>query len=136
VEGVGGVIAASVAEFLGQNEPVLERLRAAGVNAEEPGSGAARGAGVGAGAVGDMEQTLAGKTVVVTGAVPGYTREEAEEAIMARGGKSPGSVSSKTFVLVLGDSPGASKLKKAEELGIPIVDASTFQTLLDTGEAG
>jgi DNA ligase (NAD+) len=134
VEGVGGVIAASVAEFLAQNEPVLERLRAAGVNMEEPGSGAAGSAGVGAGAVADMEQTLAGKTVVVTGAVPGYTREEAEEAIMARGGKSPGSVSSKTFVLVVGEAPGASKLKKAEELGIPVVDASTFQALLDTGE--
>jgi DNA ligase (NAD+) len=60
---------------------------------------------------------------VVTGAVPGYTREEAEEAIVARGGKSPGSVSKKTFALVVGDAPGASKLKKAEELGIPIVPA-------------
>jgi DNA ligase (NAD+) len=138
VEGVGGVIAASVAEFLTQNEPVLERLRAAGVNTEERGvaggTGAAGRAGGGAGAAGDLEQTLAGKTVVVTGAVPGYTREEAEEAIMARGGKSPGSVSSKTFVLVVGEAPGASKLKKAEELGVATVDASTFQALLDTGE--
>ena len=57
--------------------------------------------------------------MVVTGAVPDYTREGAEEAIMARGGKSPGSVSKKTFVLVVGESPGASKLKKAEELGVP-----------------
>ena len=64
-------------------------------------------------------QTLEGLTVVVTGSVPGYTREEAEEAITARGGKSPGSVSKKTFALVVGDAPGASKLKKAEELGIP-----------------
>jgi DNA ligase (NAD+) len=147
VEGVGGVIAASVTEFLAQNQPVLERLRAAGVNTEEPATRGARGAGGtrgadgaagsaggGAGAAGALEQTLAGKTVVVTGAVPGYTREEAEEAIMARGGKSPGSVSSKTFVLVVGEAPGASKLKKAEELGIPTADASTFQALLDTGE--
>ncbi len=70
--------------------------------------------------------------MVVTGAVPDYTREGAEEAIMARGGKSPGSVSKKTFVLVVGESPGASKLKKAEELGIPQLDAASFQSLLDT----
>jgi DNA ligase (NAD+) len=135
VEGVGGVIAASVAEFLGQNEPVLERLRQAGVNGEEP-TGAAGGTGGGAGAAATPEQTLAGKTVVVTGGVPGYTREEAEEAIMARGGKSPGSVSKKTFVVVVGESPGAAKTKKAEELGIPTIDASGFESLLQTGEIG
>jgi DNA ligase (NAD+) len=71
--------------------------------------------------------------VVVTGAVPGYTREGAEEAIMARGGKSPGSVSKKTFVLVVGDAPGASKTKKAEELGVPTIDASEFDALLASG---
>ena len=136
VEGVGGVIAASVAEFLTQNEPVLERLRNAGVNAEEPGTGAAGGTGGATGAVATLEQTLAGKTVVVTGGVPGYTREEAEEAIMARGGKSPGSVSKKTFVVVVGESPGAAKTKKAEELAIPTIDASDFESLLQTGEFG
>ena len=101
---------------------VLERLRLAGVSMEEPG-GAAGGDGGAAGAAA-LPQTLEGKTVVVTGAVPEYTREGAEEAIMARGGKSPGSVSKKTFVLVVGESPGASKLKKAEELGIPQLDAA------------
>ena len=131
VDGVGGVIAASVAEFLAQNGPVLERLRAAGVNTEEPG--AAGTAGDGAGADDAVEQTLAGKTIVVTGAVPGYTREGAEEAIMARGGKSPGSVSKKTFVLVVGDAPGASKTKKAEDLGVPTIDASGFDALLESG---
>jgi DNA ligase (NAD+) len=70
---------------------------------------------------------------VVTGSVPGYTREEAEEAILIRGGKSPGSVSKKTFALVLGDAPGASKLKKAEELGIAIVPAEAFEALLESG---
>jgi len=59
---------------------------------------------------------------------------ETAKAILARGGKSPGSVSKKTFVLVVGESPGASKLKKAEDLGIPQLDAGSFQTLLDTGE--
>jgi DNA ligase (NAD+) len=131
VDGVGGVIAASVAEFLAQNGAVLERLRTAGVNTEEPGAaGTAAGR---SGADDGPEQTLAGKTVVVTGAVPGYTREGAEEAIMARGGKSPGSVSKKTFVLVVGDAPGASKTKKAEELGVPTIDASEFDALLASG---
>ena len=134
VDGVGGIIAASLAEFLSAdtNVAVLERLRLAGVSMEEPG-GAAGGDGGAAGAAA-LPQTLEGKTVVVTGAVPEYTREGAEEAIMARGGKSPGSVSKKTFVLVVGESPGASKLKKAEDLGIPQLDAAAFQTLLDTGE--
>ena len=134
VEGVGGVIAASLAEFLSAdtNVAVLARLRSTGVNTEEPG--AAGTAGGGAEAAVALEQTLAGKTVVVTGAVPGYTREGAEEAIMERGGKSPGSVSKKTYVLVVGDAPGASKTKKAEELGVPTIDASAFDALLETGE--
>jgi DNA ligase (NAD+) len=133
VEGVGGVIAASVAEFLGQptNDGVVTRLRESGVTTEEPG--AAGTAGGGAAAAASAEQTLAGKAVVVTGAVSGYTREGAEEAIMARGGTSPGSVSKKTYVLVVGEAPGASKLKKAEELGIPILDAAAFGSLLETG---
>ena len=134
VDGVGGIIAASLAEFLSAdtNVAVLGRLRQAGVNVEEPGASAGTSGG-GAGAAA-LPQTLEGKTVVVTGAVPDYTREGAEEAIMARGGKSPGSVSKKTFVLVVGESPGASKLKKAEDLGVPTLDAASFQTLLDTGE--
>ncbi len=134
IEGVGGVIAASLAEFLSAetNVAVVRRLRDAGVNTAEPeAAGTARGA---AGAVATLEQTLAGKTVVVTGGVPGYTREGAEEAIMARGGKSPGSVSKKTFVLVVGESPGASKLGKAEQLGVPTIEAASFESLLQTGE--
>ncbi len=150
VDGVGAVIAASLAEFLAAetNVAVVERLKAAGVNTEEPGNAARTGGGAGAAgtgaaaggtaaggtAAGEVPQTLAGKTVVVTGAVPGYTREGAEEAIMARGGKSPGSVSKKTFVLVVGDAPGASKLKKAEELEVPTIGAESFESLLETGE--
>ncbi len=130
VEGIGPVIAASIAEFLAMptNQAVLARLRAAGVATEEPGTAAPDRPGAAG-----PSQTLAGLTVVVTGAVPGYTREEAEEAIMARGGKSPGSVSKKTYALVVGDAPGASKLKKAEELGIPMLPAEVFASLLDTG---
>ncbi len=134
VDGVGGVIAASLAEFLAAeiNASVVGRLRAAGVTTEEPGAAGATGDGDEA--AGALPQTLAGKTVVVTGAVPGYTREGAEEAIIARGGKSPGSVSKKTYALVVGDAPGASKTKKAEDLGIPTVDAAEFDALLETGE--
>jgi DNA ligase (NAD+) len=140
VDGVGSVIAASLAEFLGAptNVAVVDRLKAAGVNTEEPGAAAPSGAGAGTGeadgATSGLPQTLAGKTVVVTGGVPGYTREEAEEAIMARGGKSPGSVSKKTFALVVGDAPGASKLKKAEDVGVPMISAESFESLLQTGE--
>jgi DNA ligase (NAD+) len=143
VDGIGAVIATSVSEFLAMptNQSVLERLRAAGVAAQEPGAGGpggGSGSGSGSGAGGAAldqgpAQSLAGLTVVVTGAVPGYTREEAEEAILARGGKSPGSVSKKTFALVVGDAPGASKLKKAEELGIPMVPADRFESLLESG---
>ena len=71
----------------------------------------------------------------MTGSIEGYTREGAEEAILARGGKSPGSVSARTWAVVLGAEPGAAKLKKAEELGIPIVQADQFEALLETGRA-
>jgi DNA ligase (NAD+) len=71
---------------------------------------------------------------VVTGTVPGYTREGAEAAIVARGGKSPGSVSKSTFAVVVGESPGTAKLTKAESLGISVVDGEAFEALLETGE--
>jgi DNA ligase (NAD+) len=127
VDGVGPVIAASVVRWLASevNRSVVERLRSAGVSLVEPGREAAAEA---------LPQTLEGKSVVVTGTVPGYSREEAEEAIVARGGKSPGSVSKKTFALVVGDSPGASKVTKAGEVGVPVVDGARFEGLLATGE--
>ena len=71
---------------------------------------------------------------MVTGALDGYTREGAEDAIKARGGKSPGSVSAKTFAVVVGADPGASKLTKARDLGIPLLDLAGFEHLLATGE--
>ena len=79
-------------------------------------------------------QVLAGKAVVVTGTLADYSREEAAEAIKDRGGKNPGSVSAKTFAVVVGAEPGASKLTKATELGIPILDDAGFAHLLETGE--
>jgi DNA ligase (NAD+) len=144
VEGIGPVIADSIIDFLANpaNQVVLERLVAAGVNGVEPGAPAAgSGPWVGgaapvppAAAGSGIPQTLAGRAVVVTGSVEGYTREEAEEAIVERGGKSPGSVSKKTFAVVVGEAPGAAKTTKAEELGVPMVPAERFAELLETGE--
>lgn len=127
VDGVGPEIAVAVAEYMADppSAALLDRLGDHGLTTVEPGApDAAAGPG----------PTLAGKSVVVTGTVPGYTREEAEAAIVARGGKSPGTVSSRTFCLVVGEEPGASKTAKAEQLGVPVVAAERFGELLATGE--
>lgn len=123
VEGIGPTIAKSVHEFFANpgNREVIAKLLAAGVNVEGP-------------AAPDQPQTLAGMSVVVTGTLEGLSREAAEEAIKARGGKSPGSVSKKTTAVVVGEGPGAAKLTKAQELGIPILDEPAFMHLLETGE--
>lgn len=123
VEGVGPVIAASVHEWFRDpgNRDLVERLIEAGVNTKGPERSL-------------LPQTLAGRSVVVTGTLAGFSREEAEAAIKARGGKSPGSVSKRTTAVVVGEEPGASKLAKAEELGIPVLDEAGFVHLLDSGE--
>jgi DNA ligase (NAD+) len=128
IDGVGPVIAASVVAWFDSpvNRSVVERLRAAGLDLVEPVAAAVDPAG--------SAQTLEGRSVVVTGTLEGYTREEAEAAVLARGGKSPGSVSSKTFAVVVGHAPGASKVTKADQLGIPIVSGDRFDELLSTGE--
>lgn len=131
VDGVGDVIAAALSRWYEQpsNRDFVDRLESAGVNfgSEEEvlAALAARAA---------IPQTLVGKAVVVTGAVPGYTREGAEEAITSRGGTSPGSVSKKTFALVVGEGAGASKLTKAEQHGVPQVPAERFDELIESGE--
>jgi DNA ligase (NAD+) len=81
-----------------------------------------------------LPQVLVGKAVVVTGSLAGFSREEAEAAVKLRGGKSPGSVSAKTYAVVVGAEPGASKLTKAEQLGVPILNEEMFLKLLETGE--
>ncbi len=123
VDGVGGVIAASIASWFAtpENSLIIEKLRAAGVE-------------FGRVEKSDAPQTLVGKAVVVTGTLANYSREGAEAAIKSRGGKSPGSVSAKTFAVVLGESPGASKVTKAEQLKIPVLDEAGFEILLETGE--
>ncbi len=131
VDGVGAVIANTIAQWFEQdvNVALIERFRAAGVDFGDPEAAQAA-----ADAKARVPQTLEGRAVVVTGTVPGHTRESAEAAIIERGGKSPGSVSKKTFALIVGDNPGASKLTKAESLGVPILDADEFERLLTTGE--
>jgi DNA ligase (NAD+) len=64
----------------------------------------------------------------------GFTREQAEAAITGRGGRSPGSVSAKATAVVVGDSPGAAKLAKAEVLGVPVLDEDGFVKLLESGD--
>jgi DNA ligase (NAD+) len=122
-DGVGPIIAASIVRWFAQpaNREMIEKLRVAGVefgNVE----------------VSRLPQLLAGKAVVVTGSLEGFTRDEAEAAIKGRGGKSPGSVSAKTFAVVVGAEPGASKVTKATDLGVPMLDEAGFTQLLDTGE--
>ncbi|MDP2292429.1 MAG: NAD-dependent DNA ligase LigA [Actinomycetota bacterium] len=122
-DGVGPTIAASIVRWYSQpaNRELIEKLRAAGVE-------------FGRVEVSRLQQNLAGKAVVVTGSLEGYTRESAEAAIKDRGGKSPGSVSAKTFAVVVGSDPGASKVTKATDLGIPMLDLAGFEHLLATGE--
>jgi DNA ligase (NAD+) len=130
VEGVGSVIANTIVAWFGLdvNREYIERFRAAGVNFGELDAWLAP-------APSELPaQTLEGKAVVVTGTLAGYSRDEAAEAITSRGGKSPGSVSAKTFAVVVGDAPGASKVTKAEALGIPMLDEPGFEHLLATGE--
>ena len=70
----------------------------------------------------------------MTGTLESYNRDEAAAAIKDRGGKSPGSVSKKTDALVVGVNPGGSKITKADELGVPVIDEAAFEQLLLTGE--
>ena len=125
VEGLGPIIAASLHGWLREerNADLLDRLRAAGVCLEAPDAGEA----------GDVEPVLAGLSIVVTGTLSAMSRDEAKAAIVARGGKSPGSVSAKTTALVAGEG-GGSKLAKAEDLGVPVLDEAAFDHLLATGE--
>jgi DNA ligase (NAD+) len=124
IDGIGPVIAQSMFEFARDPESALrlDRLKASGVALVEPEVSNA------------LEQTLTGKAVVVTGSVDGYSRDGAEAAIIARGGTSPGSVSKKTYCVVVGDAPGASKVTKAEELSIPMIPGSQFESLLNKGD--
>ncbi|ORV06115.1 DNA ligase (NAD(+)) LigA [Mycolicibacterium canariasense] len=124
VEGVGPTIAAAVKEWftVDWHRAIVEKWRAAGVRMADE-----RDAGV--------ERTLEGLSIVVTGSLTGFSRDEAKEAILVRGGKAAGSVSKKTAYVVAGDAPG-SKYDKAVELGVPILDEDGFRALLENGPDG
>ena len=124
VPGVGGVIAESVGAFFAneRNRALVEKLRAAGVNFRGPEKVVAPAGG----------PSLEGLTFVLTGTLPAMTREEAQSELEARGGKVTGSVSKKTSFVVVGASPGT-KLAKAEQLGVPILDEEGLRHLLEHG---
>ncbi len=120
-EGVGPTIAASIREWftVDWHREIVDKWRAAGVRLEEEGGD-------------DGPRSLEGLTVVVTGSLDRYSRDEATVAIQERGGKAAGSVSKKTDFLVAGDSPG-SKFDKAIQLGVTVLDEDAFEILLAEG---
>jgi DNA ligase (NAD+) len=124
VEGVGPTIAAAVVEWftVDWHRAIIDKWRSAGVRmADERDS--------------SVERTLEGLSIVVTGSLTAFSRDDAKEAIVARGGKAASSVSKKTAYVVAGDSPG-SKYDKAVELGVPILDEDGFRRLLEKGPDG
>jgi len=121
VEGVGPTIADAVTEWftVDWHCRIVDKWRSAGVRmADERDS--------------SVPRTLEGLTIVVTGSLPNFSRDDAKEAILTRGGKAAGSVSKKTDYVVAGDSPG-SKYDKAVELGVPVLDEDGFRKLLADG---
>jgi len=127
VDGVGGIIADALIDWfqVDWHVEIIERWEAAGVQFKTPDH-------PGPGAAGGVDGPLAGITVVATGSLEGFTREGAVEAIIAAGGKSASSVSKKTDFVAAGPGAG-SKLGKAEDLGIRILDAAEFARLLEGG---
>jgi DNA ligase (NAD+) len=129
VEGVGGIIADALIDWFSVDwhREIVEQWERDGVQFSTPGH-PGPGAAAAAGGV------LAGLTVVATGSLEGFTREEAQEAILAAGGKASSSVSKKTDFVAAGPGAG-SKLAKAEALGLRIIDADGFRKLLAEGPA-
>ncbi|WP_249336031.1 NAD-dependent DNA ligase LigA [Sinomonas gamaensis] len=124
VDGVGPTIAAAVKEWFAEDwhREIVERWKQAGVRMRDEQDQS-------------MPRTLDGLTVVVTGSLENFSRDEAKEAIILRGGKAAGSVSKNTDYVVAGDNAG-SKLDKAASLGVPVLDEARFAVLLAEGPAG
>ena len=121
VEGVGPTIAAAVRAWfeVDWHREVVDKWRRGGVRmADEVDD--------------SVPRTLEGLSIVVTGSMAGFSRDESKEAITARGGKATSSVSKKTNFVVVGESPG-SKHDKAIQLGVPVLDEAGFRALLDGG---
>ncbi len=121
IDGVGGVIAEAIVEWfdIDWHKQIIRKWEKAGVALVDAPKE-------------KIPQTLEGLTIVATGSLSSFTRDEITEAITSRGGKAASSVSSKTDFVVAGDSAG-SKLEKANELGITILDEAGFKKLLEKG---
>ncbi|MFC4000562.1 NAD-dependent DNA ligase LigA [Prauserella oleivorans] len=121
VDGVGPTIAKAVREWFAVDwhREIVEKWRRAGVRMEEERDSS-------------VPRNLEGLSIVVTGSLESFSRDEAKEAIMARGGKAAGSVSKKTAFVVVGDAPG-SKYDKAVQLKVPVLNEDGFRVLLDRG---
>ncbi len=122
-DGVGPVVAESVREFLAidTNRALLDRLRAAGLTVESDEPPPAR------------DGPLTGLSIVITGGLEAFTRDEAKRAVAKAGGKATGSVSRSTAFVVAGADPG-SKLQKAEAAGVPVIDEARFAAILEGAE--
>jgi DNA ligase (NAD+) len=120
-DGVGPTIAASIIEWfdVDWHVTIVDKWAAAGVRMADE-------------ATERPEQTLAGLSVVVTGSLDSFSRDEAKAALLERGAKAAGSVSSKTAFVVVGDAPG-SKYDKAVSLKVPVLDEAGFRVLLEQG---
>jgi DNA ligase (NAD+) len=123
LDGIGPVIAQSLRRFVSDpsTRGLIDKLLAVGLRPQVPQRPTVDG-------------PLAGRSVVVSGVLAGLSRAEAEARLLRAGAKPTSSVSKSTFAVVAGDSPGASKMKKAHELGIPVLDQAQFERLLVTGE--
>ncbi|MFD1618375.1 NAD-dependent DNA ligase LigA [Rothia amarae] len=121
VDGVGAIIARSVIEWFSVDwhREIVDAWAASGVRMEDERDES-------------IERNLEGLTIVVTGTLEDFTRDSAKEAILVRGGKASGSVSKKTSYLVAGVSAG-SKLDKAQQLGVKVLDEAGFKELLENG---
>lgn len=135
LEGVGPEIVASLARFFAEahNREAIARLEAAGVRPPDrpiPPVGQAEPTGTPPAASAVKAGVFAGQTIVVTGTLPGLSRQQAEELIRAQGGHPAGSVSSKTSFVLAGEAAG-SKLTRATALGIPVIDEQAFLRKID-----
>jgi DNA ligase (NAD+) len=121
VDGVGSTIAAAVVEWFSVDwhQQIVDKWASAGVRMEDERDDS-------------IPRNLGGLSIVVTGSLETYSRDQAKEAILVRGGKAAGSVSKKTAFVVVGEAPG-SKHDKAVELGVPVLDEDGFRRLLEDG---
>ena len=122
IDGIGPEIAGSVVAWFEdeENTRLVEKMRIAGVRMDDPF------------VEDEGNDLLEGVTVVITGSLDGFSRSEAKAAVEDRGGKVTGSVSGKTTALIAGASPG-SKMTKAVDLGVPVLDEEAFARLLERG---